>query len=337
MQKEENAVPTQAIGENPSQKTVKKTVSPSKSFSESHLFFAAAFGTLVIFGFLAAMFFLPKAPSPTANVVVQTETQDTVVAVVGGENIYMSELDKRYETVPKDLRADLSKRSVLENMIENKIVLQEAQKSGITATDEEISSVITEREGEFAQLVADGTVSEEFLEGAVRDFVTVNKFLEEIVFSSLQVSEETSLDFFNSNKESLEQVRASHILVATKEEAEEIISLLGEGKAFAELSSEKSLDTAAAQNGGDLGFFSRTDVVKEFSDAAFSMQPNDPARIVETSFGFHVVIVTGRMDSFEDFKAQIESYLLQLEKDKAYKEFIEQKKQEKEIQVRFSS
>ena len=91
-----------------------------------------------------------------------------------------------------------------------------------------------------------------------------------------------------------EEVHARHILVPTEAEAKDIIAQLKKGADFAALAKQKSKDPGAAQ-GGDLGFFKKTDMVPEFADAAFALKPGQFSQTpVHTQFGWHVIKVDER-------------------------------------------
>ena len=86
------------------------------------------------------------------------------------------------------------------------------------------------------------------------------------------------------------EVHARHILVADEATAKKIIADLKKGGDFAALSKQYSKDPGAAQQGGDLGFFKKTDMVPEFADAAFALKDNDVTPVpVKTQFGWHVI------------------------------------------------
>jgi peptidyl-prolyl cis-trans isomerase C len=87
------------------------------------------------------------------------------------------------------------------------------------------------------------------------------------------------------------QVRASHILVSSEDEAKFILSELKTGKDFGELARKYS-SCPSGKSGGDLGFFSKGQMVKEFEDAAFSMKPGAVSQPVRTQFGYHIIKVT---------------------------------------------
>ena len=109
-----------------------------------------------------------------------------------------------------------------------------------------------------------------------------------------------------------EEVRARHILVEGEDEAKAIIEQLKGGADFAKLAKEKSKDPGAAE-GGDLGYFTKDQMVPEFADVAFKMYPGQLSNPVKTQFGWHVIKVedkrTKQPPEFEKVKDQIEAYL----------------------------
>jgi peptidyl-prolyl cis-trans isomerase C len=112
------------------------------------------------------------------------------------------------------------------------------------------------------------------------------------------------------------EVRASHILVATEEEANDIIKQLEGGADFAAIAKEKSTDPSAKQNGGDLGYFTATEMVPEFSQAVFALEKGESTKApVKSQFGWHVIKVEGvrtkGFPPFEQIKEQAARYVSQ--------------------------
>lgn len=86
----------------------------------------------------------------------------------------------------------------------------------------------------------------------------------------------------------VKKVKASHILVKTEDEANALLDELESGKDFAELAKEKSWCPSKA-DGGDLGWFGKGQMVKEFEDAAFSMEKGEVSKPIKTQFGWHII------------------------------------------------
>lgn len=103
------------------------------------------------------------------------------------------------------------------------------------------------------------------------------------------------LYFFCRKKEKImtTEVRASHILVATEEEANNLRNEIINGKNFADVAAEYSKCPSGA-NGGDLGYFGRGMMVKPFEDAAFELEVGELSQPVQTQFGWHLIEVTDK-------------------------------------------
>ncbi|MBI1800637.1 MAG: peptidylprolyl isomerase [Chloroflexi bacterium] len=86
-----------------------------------------------------------------------------------------------------------------------------------------------------------------------------------------------------------EQIHARHILLDTKEQADAALQRLKNGEAFETLAAELSKDTSNSDKGGDLGWFPRGIMLKEFEDVAFALKPNEISNAVQTQFGYHII------------------------------------------------
>jgi peptidyl-prolyl cis-trans isomerase C len=109
-----------------------------------------------------------------------------------------------------------------------------------------------------------------------------------------------------------EEVHARHILVATEDEAKAIETQLKGGADFAALAKEKSKDPGAA-NGGDLGYFTKSQMVPEFAEAAFKLDKGQISDPVHTQFGWHIIKVEDKRikptPSFDQVKPQLENFV----------------------------
>jgi len=212
--------------------------------------------------------------------------------------------------------------TVLDEMIDDQLVRHEAEKRGISVSAEEVQIEMEKQFGydrnpptptptsatitstEPITVTPMPTIApmteEEFVQQSTAWFSTMEQnsgFKEE----DLRRLIEGSL-LYNKVAEALkaeapttaDQVHAQHILVKTKEEAEAALARLRNGEDLAVLAAELSLDTSTKDNGGDLGWFSRGQMVQEFEAVAFSLEPGQTSDPVETSYGFHIIRVLER-------------------------------------------
>jgi peptidyl-prolyl cis-trans isomerase C len=110
-----------------------------------------------------------------------------------------------------------------------------------------------------------------------------------------------------------QEVRARHILVPTEDEAKAILAEVKKGTDFAELAKQKSKDPGAAAEGGDLGYFTKEQMVPAFSEAAFKLNKGEVSEPVKTQFGWHIIKVEDKrskpVPEFDKVKDQIETYV----------------------------
>lgn len=219
---------------------------------------------------------------------------DTVVATINGEpvteadiTLAENDLDPQFDKLPADQR----RTAALSALIEIRLLAGESRKEGV-ADDADFKKRI-----EFlTQRALHSAYVENHVASQVTDEAVRARYDKEI-----------------ANTPPVNEIKASHILVKTEEEARAIIKALDEGADFAELAKEKSTDGAAA-NGGDLGFFGPGRMVPEFEKAAFALEVGAYSKEpVQTQFGYHVIMVTDKRvqqpPAFEQVKDQVRSLL----------------------------
>lgn len=114
------------------------------------------------------------------------------------------------------------------------------------------------------------------------------------MFNEITLSEEEIKDYYEAHKARFitdEMVQASHILVDTEEKAKEILEDITDGLSFEDAAAQFS-SCPSKQSGGALGQFGRGQMVKEFEDAAFSMQVGEISEPVKSQFGYHIIKLT---------------------------------------------
>ncbi|MFA9422860.1 MAG: peptidylprolyl isomerase [Sedimentibacter sp.] len=188
--------------------------------------------------------------------------------------------------------------ALVDNMILEILIVDAAEKDGISITDEELQTELDnfkinfKTDEEYQQFLETNGMSEEYLTAALKKEFIINHYLA-VKIENLEPTDDELETIFNDLKMN-QQVKASHILVDTEEEANAVIERLNNGEKFEDLAMELSIDTASGANGGDLDYFSYTDMVQPFSEAAFALEIGEISKPVKSDFGYHIIKVTDK-------------------------------------------
>ena len=170
--------------------------------------------------------------------------------------------------------------------------------------------------------------------------IEMNLNVEGLLEPDIDIQEDEMKNYFEENKEKFneqEQVRARHILVESKSEAEEVRNKLLAGEDFSKLAKDYSTDSSNNEQGGDLGFFARGDMVKEFEDVAFSLEVGNISEPVKTDFGYHIIKVEDHKQAkeanYEDNKVAIREILFEEKLPTVYNAWLQEKFDEYEIEI----
>jgi peptidyl-prolyl cis-trans isomerase C len=232
-----------------------------------------------------------------AGPVLAQADPDPVLAKVNGQPIHASDLKAAAATLPPQARAMPPQQLyplLLDQLVDAQALLVEAKKTGLDKDPEVQRSM---------QMAEDRTLASALLNKVVSPQVT-----DEAV--------KARYDQEAANKTGDTEVHARHILVSDEATAKKIIAELKKGGDFAALSKQYSKDPGASAQGGDLGFFKKTDMVPEFADAAFALKDKEitPAP-VKTQFGWHVIQTlerrTTQPPSFEQQRDEIRQKMVQ--------------------------
>lgn len=220
---------------------------------------------------------------------------ETVVATINGHDITESEIGFAEAEIGSELTGvpnENRRRVLVEYLIEAHLMADAAEKADLAKGD------AFEQRMKYYRLRA---LRDAYFEKKIRD----------------AVPESEAKSVYEERVKSIppqEEVRARHILVKTEEEAKNIAKELNAGGDFAKLATKHSLDRAG-QGGGDLGYFSRGQMVKPFEDAAFSLEKEKISAPVKTEFGWHILKVEDKRKrqppTFDEVKDQITASLIQ--------------------------
>ena len=240
---------------------------------------------------------LALAPLPASAQQAQPEPgQDPVVATVAGDAIRLSEvvdsksqLPQQYQSMPMEAMFP----ALVERVIDIRLVAREARANGI-ADDPDVRRELAQIENQI--------ISQVFLTRHIDAMITDEE---------VQARYDEHIAALPPD----EEISARHILLVTEEDALAVIASLGEGADFIELAAEKSIGPSA-DRGGDIGYFGRGNVVPEFADAAFALEPGQTSETpVQSEFGWHVIKVDDRRavapPSLEEMREQFVTELSQ--------------------------
>lgn len=240
---------------------------------------------------------------------------------------------------------DTFKNRVLKGMIDVEAVCEEAKKDGLTPSEEEIDKAFDElnknlyANENYKKILEDLKISDTCIKSQVEKTLTIQKYTENFD-KNLKISDEEMKKYYEEHKVDYykDEVKASHILISTvddngkelseakkkeaKKKAEEVLKKAKSGEEFSELAKEYSDDPGSAANGGDLGYFTKGQMVQPFEEAAFSLKSGEISGLVESEYGYHIIKVYDKIDkqlTFDEVKDEIKKTLT----DDKYMESIE--------------
>jgi peptidyl-prolyl cis-trans isomerase C len=310
-----------------------------------------------------ALFSKPIKTEPT---VTASANPTAVVAIVNGKDITQGEIDKETmkmmdmagRNMPPERIAQMKDRfadQALENLVLKTILVAEIDKENITITDTDKVEAIAKFTNSLPpgvtldELIAKNYwTKEEFDKNLTLD-LRINKLLDNRTKSIAQPTEADLKKFYDENKARFdvpEGITASHILIATettdsdqakaakKAKAEDVRKKLVAGADFAAIATEYS-DCPSKTRGGDLGSFTRGQMVKPFEDAAYSQKVGEIGPVVETQFGYHIIKVTKhekpRTLPFDEVKDRLVKILESRNKQEVARKFVEELKSKSDI------
>jgi peptidyl-prolyl cis-trans isomerase C len=234
-------------------------------------------------------------PQPTPPEATPAAAPDPVVAKVGTTEVHLSDISEAAATLPEQYRsmpAPMLFPMLLDQVVDRKALVALAQRQGLDK---------------------DARVQRQLALAA--DMALQNALLSRTIGPTLSdAALHARYDHDIAGKPGEEEVHARHILVATEDEAKKIITELKAGGDFAALAKAHSTDPGAAQ-GGDLGFFKKGDMLPEFAEAAFALQPGQIADApVHTRYGWHVIKVeerrTAPVPTFEQSQEELRQQII---------------------------
>lgn len=261
---------------------------------------------------------------------------DTVLAKIGDEKITISNFKRMINYFDAGTRKMIEqdpqfKAVVLQNIVQRMVISKMARDKGLDKRPH----------------------IKEQIELYSIDLLT-SEYLKEEVIAKIDVTEDDIKSYYKAHQEEFEapeMIRVRHILIRNpmsksdsiddknkrKEKAEEVLKKIKAGEDFAGLASESSEDQASKEKGGDLGLITKGMMVPELEKVAFSLRPGEVSDIIETRYGFHIIKVEEKRESFiepyEKIKDKVKEKLFNDLKKTGVEEFIRKVEKDAGVEI----
>ena len=287
-----------------------------------------------------------------------SETLAPAAATVNGARITTDDVREASEAFEKTAAFDqlaqqsgeagarrVFQQGYLSQQIRRRVLRPAAEEMGIEVDDADVEERLEQIKGdfpseeEFEKAVADQGLTDEELNGLVRDQIIEERLRAEVT-KEAGAGEDEVRAYYEENRANYDEVRASHILVKDRALAERLAARLDKAprgeveKSFAALAKRHSEDKASGAKGGDLGWSSPNSYVPEFSGALAKLEVGEISEPVKSQFGFHIIRLVGRRSkSFEDVRPAIEQELGGVAQDEAWQEWLIDAYREADVEV----
>ncbi|MFY9271017.1 MAG: peptidyl-prolyl cis-trans isomerase [Candidatus Manganitrophaceae bacterium] len=284
-----------------------------------------------------------QKPSPMA----------ATVALVNDEPISIQELQEAFsETHVKGLQGmeatseekELLKRRLLDQMVERKMLLQEARRLKIELTEGEMQERLAEIRGGmddavFQQYLGEKKLAKEDWERSARETFLVEKLLNQLVGDEISLPEEELLHYYDSHLpewEVPERIRLRQILLEKEEEALTIRTTLLEGRGDFGEAAQSNAQTLQFGKDGDLGYRTAAELPAEF-EPFFTAAIGTVSEVIKTPFGFHLLRMEDRQPAhtltFEEVKERIHQTLLDEKREILFARWLENVRRKTEVKI----
>ncbi|MCL2761035.1 MAG: peptidylprolyl isomerase [Desulfuromonadales bacterium] len=304
-----------------------------------------------------SMIVVPLLHAEEKGVVTAKDSKEgspSIVAKVNGAIITSKDLEQIKEMImarnhmepntPEEKKK--LETAALDQLIYGELMYEQGVKDTPTDIDQLVSKAVERNRSafptpeEYQAAMKKAGLTEDDLKTIARRDIIINHFIEKNIVPTISaVSDKEIEDFYNNNKSSFhaeQRIRASHILVRTEQEAKDILAQLKNGASFEDLAKKYSID-GSAQQGGDLGFFGKNQMVPAFEKAAFALKKGEISDVVETQFGYHIIKVTDIQEPgvipLKDVKDKIGNFLKTEKIRKAVFEYVTNLRKNAKVEI----
>ena len=254
------------------------------------------------------------------------ELDKGTVAIVNGDKISKDSYKEEMSFYGAMLASRQNlKNSIVQMMVQDKLIADDMKANKLEVSDKDVNESFLNSvkqfggQDQFDKMLDDYNMDVEKFKETVKKDLMYQKH-KEWFEKEHPVTDEEIKQYYEDNKDQFAKRDASHILVDNEKTAKEIKEKLDKGEDFAALAKEYSKDTANADNGGNLGEFSKGQMVKEFEDAAFALKEGEISEPIKTQFGYHIIKINKVSDSEDDNKDAISKAI----NEKKYADYIKE-------------
>jgi len=237
-----------------------------------------------------------------------------VLAEVNGETMTLEEFQSLAGEIksayPGLTLSDEQKEDLVNSWVKEEILAQEAAKQGLDRSTDAKYRIEESKRQVIARLLLE------------------KDLLSKLTLKS--ITDQEVADFYDANKKQFKsadpRIHVRHILVKSEDQAKKISSELKKGGDFAKLAQQYSQDPGSKDKGGDLGYFSRGDMVPEFESAAFALKKNQISEPVKTQYGYHIIQLlekkASETKSLDEVRDAIKAELLKRKRNQALDDYL---------------
>ena len=290
----------------------------------------------LILNFSFSIFHFSCSPSPSSP----------ILATINGEKVTVDDFEK-YRGLEqwKFEKINPSKTKILDDFLKGRLLLQEAKKRALDATDEEVEKNVQEFKGSYTKaedfeelLAAKGWTLKDFKEGR-SDEIKMKKLVEQITSEQAGLKEEDLKKYYKTHLKEFwhpSQVHARQIVTDSREKALSIKEMLDKGTSFEETAGKYSL-SPDRKKGGDLGWFERGVMPKEFDQVCLALRVKEMSPVIQTPYGFHIFQLLEKRPAgqfgFEEVKNKIQSTLTGEKGREIFQKWYEDLRSKAEVKV----
>lgn len=287
----------------------------------------------------------------------EVSTADYINIVERAKKQYAGQMGMDFNSEQGRTMLETLQKNIMNSLVDMTIMKQQAKEMGLNVTPSEFSTryqeFLTSRyQGNKAALQEDlvqNQIAEAEFDSQFRDQILLQKLYQQVI-SDIEITDQEILDNYNQNKEKYtvsEQISAKHILIKADESdpaavkkaraaIDALLTQIKKGASFEDIAQKHSQDEGSGPDGGDLGNFTKGQMVPQFEAAAWKLKPGEITHIpVQTRFGWHLIkrgpTTPGGTKKLAEVKALIKAELLQEKERETFEVWLKQAKNSSEI------